>query len=171
METNLDSEEEHRYNFRSSRKRSRSNNLDNIKKKRSRNVRSRKNIKITRDGYISDEFVVDDEYNPDSLYKEVNEQTGNVYFDLDSNPIQKDIIKQLINNNIFDPNQIKNIVKNAFKETGKHLIKDYVGCKPSDEGWKLGLSKSSVNKLEPELKKIRGLIEKETPTFSKIVLK
>ena len=138
---------------------------------------------ITRDGYVNDGYVVDDGDDGydideggidgyeqcDSEYNDNNDNNdNNVYFDLDSKPVQDDIISRLVENGT-DPDVAEKTVRTAFKGTGDNLIQDYIGCKPSDEGWKLGLSQSVIGKIEPQLQQIRSMIKDETPTIPKIL--
>lgn len=119
-------------------------------------------LKFTRDGYIKDGFIEDD-FNDD-----YENPSGGEYFDLDSQPIQQDIISHLTDAGI-NKKIAKKSVKRAFSQTGERLVQDYIGAKPNDESWKLGVSNEIIKKIEPELKRIRQEIQDETPTISKIL--
>ena len=166
----MDSEED-KYNLRSrqsSRKRTRSskNSRKSVKKPIGRNKRRKKGsdnvVHFTRDGYVQDGFAVDD-----PSYDE-GENHSQRYFELDSKPVQDDIINHMVETGNMDSKVAESIVRNAFKGTGEHLVQSYVGCKPLDEEWKLGLPKSTIKSIEPQLKCIREMIKEETPTIPKI---
>jgi len=126
--------------------------------RRSRHFAKSSELKFTRDGYVDDGFIVDDN----------SENSGGEYFDLDSEPIQQDIISHLTETGI-DKKLAKKSVKRAFSQTGSRLVQDYIGAKPNENSWKLGISNSVIKKIEPELKRIRQEIQDETPTISKIL--
>ncbi len=158
--------EDETYNLRT-KKRSRKTQKINPKNLFKRKKLIKNNIgKITKDGYINDGFVVDD----DPLYSPGDENQNHEYFDIDSKPVQDDIINRIsqMNSNL-SPTQIKEVVNTAFTGTGKYLVQDYFGCKPTDNNWKLGLSQNDIKILEPELKRVRSMIENETPTIPKIL--
>lgn len=89
------------------------------------------------------------------------------YFSYDTAPIQEEIISSLMIASDLDPKTIRKIVRNTFRNTG-HLLKGYATGKPSDR-WKLGLSQKEIKSIEPELKRIRKIIDDETPTVSRII--
>lgn len=128
--------------------------------RKSRHSRLPDELKFTRDGYIDDGFVIDDD---------LSEYTsGREYFDLDSEPIQQDIISRLTDAGI-DKKLAKRSVKRAFSQTGTVLVQDYIGSKPNEESWKLGVPASTIKRIEPELKRIRKEIKDETPNILKIL--
>jgi ATP-dependent Lon protease len=152
------------YNLRS--KNSESQNLQNEDvngKKRSRIYYD--GVKFTKDGYIDDGFIVEDD---DDWIPGEPEPNVSDYFSVDSQPIQDDIVNKIIEGQDIDPKIARTAVSNAFKGTGSHLIEKYTGCKASDESWKIGQSSSIINTVEPQLKKIRKMIEDEIPTIPKI---
>ncbi len=171
----MDESESEQYNLRGKKRPRNSKRFENSERSRSKrskqpNRARTKRVsypsdgvaKFTKDGYIEDGFVQDDSY-----YVENSEQ--NPYFELDSEPIQKDIIDRMVETGDIDPEVAESIVQNAFKGTGEELIQNYIGTKPSTDSWKLNQSETTVKRLEPELKKIRNLIEEETPTIPKIL--
>jgi len=181
------------YNFRPNTKSSRSKRKRNPIWKLGRSKRTKEfpTVKFTRDGYIDDGFVVDDTNDREYVDREyvdreyvdreyvdreyvdgenlVSASYRSQYFDLDSKPVQEDIIQQLCENQNIPDDVARDIVENAFQETGDHIIQPYIGTKPSDNNWKLGLSKTTIKKFEPEMKRIREIIDEETPTILKIM--
>lgn len=126
-------------------------------------------VRFTKDGYIDDGFAIPD--NDDEWV----ESDPLDYFDVDSKPIQEDIVNQIIETQKIDPAVAHTIVQNAFRGTGSRLLSDYSvnssfshGTKINNDSWKLGQSSSTIRDIEPEIKKIRKMIEDETPTIVKI---
>lgn len=115
---------------------------------------------FTNDGYLDDGFVVSDE--------DIEDDIG-VYFDIDSKPIQNTLLDKLSERGIrADPE----VIEEVFRETGSELFQPYFNShnsKPNDQQWKCSLSETEISKLSPELKRIRGMIEEETPTIPKIL--
>ena len=131
--------------------------------------------KLTRDGYLDDGFVERDDSDnsydsdgPDGDEEYDVPEGGEEYFDLDSQLIQNDIIRQMETKGI-DKNIAQSVTANAFRGTGKNLIESYLGTKPSVNHWKLGVSPSEIQKIEPEYVKIRKMIDDEAPTIPKIL--
>ncbi len=139
-------------------------NEDVIDKKRDRSrINYDDNVKFTKDGYIDDGFIVDDDWIPGEPEPNVSD-----YFSMDSQLIQDDIVNKIIEGQNIDPKVARIAVSNAFKGIGSHLIEKYTGHKPSDESWKIGQSSSTINTVEPQLKKIRKMIEDEIPNIPRI---
>ena len=113
---------------------------------------------FTRDGYIADGWVEKDE-------SDVDFHTGSEYFDVDSLPLQKTLIKRLKREGL-DPELATQIVTDTFQEVGTELISDYLSPKPSDS-WKSEID--HPEELEPEYKKLRAEIESEKPSIPKIL--
>lgn len=118
-----------------------------------------KPIRFTKDGYIDDGWI-------DNDGGDWVEPENNNYFEVDSEPIQDDIVKNLVNDDI-DYNTARSVVSNAFKGTGANLIERYSDTKPSDN-WKLGVSQNIIDIIEPQLQSVRQTIKDEIPTIVKI---
>jgi ATP-dependent Lon protease len=149
----------------------------------------KKKVRFTKDGYLDDGFVIDNDTENNKKRKRINidmsddgsddsdvefdpidNVTGDNYFECDSKPIQKDIIKRLSESNIdINPSELEDVVSRAFSGTSQCFLQDYMGCKPSNDMWKLGMSQKDVKELEPELELIRREIEDEVPTIPKIL--
>ena len=113
---------------------------------------------FTRDGYIADGWCEKDESDDIS-------HTGNEYFDVDSLPLQKTLIKRLKREGV-DQQLAEQIISETFQEVGTELISDYLSPKPSDS-WKSEVD--HPEELEPEYKKLRAEIESEKPSIPKIL--
>lgn len=132
--------------------------------------RKRVNTALVEGGlkrHKSDDFIVEDEdYLSDQDYT-YNDTSS--YFDLDSSLIQKDVVNRLHHKTNIKKSLLKRVVKESFGETAVLAIQDYVGAKPADKRWKLGLSVRQIEKLEPILQDIRHELNQEIPSIKKIL--
>lgn len=92
------------------------------------------------------------------------------YFRLDSKPLAEVILGKL--RQMFpdlSSDELQTAVNMALAKARDNLIEDYSGAVPKDERWKVGIDDEKLEKLEPQLKAIRKMIEEEKPTISKIL--
>jgi ATP-dependent Lon protease len=109
------------------------------------------------------EFIVDDEYDPEKEEKAD-------YFDVDAQPIKDAIFHKLKRKKLdIGEDDLKRAINRSFKKAGADMLNDYLGAKPSDKRWKIGLDKKTIKELEPQLKEIRASIDELTPTMEKIL--
>jgi len=159
-----------RYNLRSQSNKSDESGESNKSNKRKRifNLSKKEANKKSKVADDMEDFIEEDHrlMLEDSDYESLE---NNQYFDLDSKPIQDDIIQRLCEKLDVDLESIAIIVKEVFDETGRCLIPDYAGAKPSDNRWKLGLPLGKVLELEPELKLIRYEMTREIPSIRRIL--
>ena len=109
------------------------------------------------------DFIVDDEeesYNPDHRGE---------YFDLDTQPLQKELVSALSDSLNFPTNKIWPVVSSVFQNMAPYMIDDYFSAKPSNNNWKVGEESKIIRKLEPQLLELRNEMEDETPNIPKIL--
>lgn len=94
--------------------------------------------------------------------EQINNRFDEDYFERDYRPLSEELHTHLPEVN---PEKINNILKNL----GETLNSEYLGAKPSDKAWKIGLPADKVNSLDVTLKAIRKEIYDETPSMAKIL--
>jgi ATP-dependent Lon protease len=120
-------------------------------------------VNFTKDGYIDDGFVVDEEWCPGNPSPYIED-----YFELDSEGIQSDSVSRIVEGQGMGSSIYKTPMERAFHGTGGCTLRKYTDCDESEDSWKLGLSDGTINNIEPELKRIRRMIDDEIPSIPKI---
>jgi hypothetical protein len=118
---------------------------NNHKKKRAREE------KIYKVSSMND-FIVEDENEEDDSYK-------GEYFEVDSEPLQKELTLALSEKLGVDSNKISSIVSKTFTNVAPNMLDEYCGSKPSNNRWKVGTNEKIIKKIEPELLAIRNEME------------
>jgi ATP-dependent Lon protease len=92
------------------------------------------------------------------------------YFDIDKSAARMQIAKQIqINLPQLPPDRTKQLTKSILDHINSKYLSVNSGVKPSDKGWRIGLSRIEVETLKPILKKIRESIKQKMPTIPKIL--
>ena len=93
------------------------------------------------------------------------------YWDHDRAPLINVITKRLgkILGDSIPAEDLKTAVTKSIDKASENLIDEYCGVKPNDKRWQAELDPEKVEKLKPELEKIRQQLEDETPSMPKIL--
>ncbi len=129
---------------------------------RSRQNKKRKASKVSK--YNRQDQINDRIHN--QLAKETESQESQEsqedYFETDFSPLAKRLRKE--SGNLKDQD-----IEEILCDLEDILTTEYLGSKPADRSWKIGLDDVEINGIEPELKKIRKLISDDWPTIQKII--
>ena len=110
------------------------------------------------------DFIVEDEdeeYEPQTSRGE--------YFDVDSKPLQDELILALSMSLKVPEHKISQAVSQVFDNISPYMLDDYLDEKPSNKSWKLGVDKKVIKRIEPQLTTLRSEMEKDIPTIPKIL--
>ncbi len=105
----------------------------------------------------------------DLIAEEEDYTPGNEYFQVDSRPLQDELVISLSERLDLDISDVREIVSETFVNISDLMVDDYFSAKPTNNQWKLGTNKNKIRKIEPQLNKIRKEMEDEKPTLLKIM--
>jgi len=92
------------------------------------------------------------------------------YFKLDPTPLINVILKKLTK--LFPElpkEELHKAVRKSLERAQDDILNEYCGTIPRDERWKTEVEEEDIEKLEPQLKAVREMINKERPTLKKIL--
>jgi len=92
------------------------------------------------------------------------------YFQLDPTPVAKALLNKLIKDFPgFPKDRLLSSILEGLSRVRDDILGDYCGVVPNDSRWKVGMNEEDIQKLEPTLREIRKLINKDKPTLKKIL--
>ena len=132
-------------------------------------LKRRKKETISKVDSMSDFIVEEDDVEYDSNVYDQERCGGNEYFEIDSLPLQKELVNNLSKRLNVPHNELSEAIQEVFKSVSPYMIDDYFGARPSTNSWKVGEDPKIVGKIEKDLDQIREEMDQEIPTIPKIM--